>query len=498
MRRIMVAFTVLVGIMAGVFLATTTVAYATDVSADAVWVEKSAGQKWALKAPNGKYVRVEMHDTGKYEWRLRAVSTEVNSWERFTLHTNHPAKNIMSLRSETTGFFTTPEFLDGEDREGMLRARGGNLGSWQQFEVDFSAAPSSEKPGSRRVTFKTVAPGHEGKYVVADADGTLRAATSSTPAQFLLEPVDSFVNPGTQPPPAYGPVAGSALNVMTWNVCANNNERCDWSADRAGTGELTDAIRERLKVNGRNPDVIFFQEFCEKHAKRVEEMLEGETGTKWDVRFAPIHNQVDGVNVQKQCAMGPKPDYLDRGAYGVALAVPDENVFYQRHDFPSPAGKEQRSALCASIPSRAVVACTAHLSAGPPYDDLTEDGYWRKEQGKSFLGLVTDWRARGYRPVFGGDMNVVPPASNAGVSEGGPSSALVPLYDQYLECSQGNDPSKVRGGEPTANGVDGMPTRKLDYIFAPRTSGFTNCAVSASDGKSDHWSLHGTVALPAE
>ncbi|MEU5088940.1 endonuclease/exonuclease/phosphatase family protein [Streptomyces sp. NPDC021356] len=498
MRRLAGVLTSVIALVTALVLAGAGIAAATDVSADAVWVEKSAGQKWALRAPNGKYVRVEMNDTGQYEWRLRAVSTEVKSWERFTIHTNHPGQNITSLRSEVTGFFTTPELGDAGDRQGMLRARGGNLGSWQQFETAFSPAGPDEKAGSHWVTFKTVADGYAQRYVDIDADGTLRA-TSDTPVKFLLEPVYSSRDPGQGAPPQVpqGPVAGTRLDVMTWNVCGNNNDRCGWSDDRAGAVELTDAIKARLKVNGEYPDAIFFQEFCEKHAKPVERMLESETGRSWDVRFAPIHNRVDGVDVQKQCAMGPAPDRLDRGAYGVAIAVPDENTFYQRYDFSSPSDKEQRSALCATIPSRTVVVCTGHLSAGPPYDDLTEDGSWRIKQGQELRKLADQWEDWGYRPVFGGDMNVVPPALGAGVPEGGPSSALVPVYDHYLECSQGDDPTKPRAGEFTANGSGGRPTRKLDYLFAPLNANFVDCQVSATSGKSDHWSLHGLVSLPA-
>lgn len=497
MRRLTGAFASVVTLLTALVLAAAGTAAATDVSADQEWVEKSAGQKYALRAPNNKYVRVEMNDTGKYEWRLKAVSSEVKSWERFTVHTNHPNQNITSLRSESTGFFATPELTDAGDRQGMLRARGGNLGSWQQFETDFSDAPG-EKAGSHWVTFKTVADGYAQRYVDIDTDGTLRA-TSDTPVKFLLQPVDSSRNPGQgTPPQAFGPVAETQLNVMTWNVCGNNNDGCDWTDERAGAAELTDAIKARLKVNGQYPDAVFFQEFCEKHAKPVERMLETETGRQWDVRFAPIHNRVDGVDVQKQCAMGPAPDRLDRGAYGVAIAVPEENTFYQRYDFSSPSDKEQRSGLCASIPSKAAVLCTGHLSAGPPYDDLTKDGYWRITQGRELQELAAQWERWGYRPVFGGDMNVVPPALEADVAHGGPSSALVPVYDHYLECSQGDDPSNPRKGDFTANGSGGKPTRKLDYIFAPRTAKFVNCKVSATDGKSDHWSLHGLVTLPAK
>ncbi|MFE5244599.1 MULTISPECIES: endonuclease/exonuclease/phosphatase family protein [unclassified Streptomyces] len=484
--------------VAGLTFGGTTPASATEVSADAEAVAKSAGQKWALKsARNGKYVSVEINATGKYEWKLNARSDTVGSWERFTLHTNHAATTI-SLRSEATGYFLTPEFDDADERNGMLRARGGNLDTWQQFKPTYlSGAPE----GSQMVLLQSVATAYTDRYVTATDDGTLRSLSvvPGEPQKFILEPVGS----GAALPTAAAAPDTDAVDVMTWNVCANNNDNCGWTSDRAGYVELNDQIRARLRspVTGAYPDVIFFQEFCEKHAKRVEEMLESETGRGWDVRFAPIHQRYNGPLLQKQCAMGPAPDHLDRGAYGVALAVPDENVWYQRHDLTSPTDKgshvEQRTALCAALPSRAVIACTAHLSAGLGYED--GDGKARTQQALELRDLADTplWQAKGYRTVFGGDLNLVPPVPEATPAQGGPSEALKPLYERYVECAMPTADAPWTG-PPTANAVDGKPTRKIDYIFAPRSAGqFSSCGVSATAGKSDHWTLYGSVRLPA-
>lgn len=499
MRRLMHVFLhvflALCGLTAGLGVQPMTPAFATDVSGDAGAIAKSAGQKWALKSlANGKYVSVEMNDRGAYRWRMRARSDTVGSWERFTLHTDHTAKTI-SIRSEVTGYFATAEFTDARGRNGMLRAGGGNLGSRQQFEPSWSNPPAGAPAGSYEVTFKSVADGYTDQYWTAGGDGTLRATASSpgTWGRFVLEPVPG----GTALPPA-GSTAARSLNVMTWNVCADHNTNCGWSADRAGYAELNEQIRTRLAdpVGHQTPDVIFFQEFCEKHAKRVEEMLEQATQRGWDVRFAPIHSRLNGPLLQKQCATGPAPDNRDRGAFGVAIAAPDENTFYERHDFTSPPDKEQRTALCAAIPSRAVMACTAHLSAGKGYDDDT--GEWRTKQAAELRKPAAEWKTKGYRPVFGGDLNVVPPVPEASVDEGGPSTALTSVYDRYLECGQLGDPDATRSGAPTANAdARGEPTQKIDYIFAPKTARFTRCGVSATPGKSDHWTLYGTVSLPA-
>ncbi|MDJ1134478.1 endonuclease/exonuclease/phosphatase family protein [Streptomyces iconiensis] len=491
MRRILCLFLAFCGLMAVLSVPSAAAGKATEVSADAEAVAKSAGQKWALKSlSNGKYVSVEMEDSGKYEWRLRARADSAGAGERFTLHTNHAART-MGLRSASTGFFATAEFSDADDRKGMLRARGGTLGSWQQFQPDFTKLSD----GAYQVTFKSVATGHEREYVDVGDDGTL-AARSSAPgqrAQFALVPVRGTANDS---PPAPRSAPAGALNVMTWNVCANNTN-CHWTNRLAGYKELNSQIKGRLKdpQGGGLPDVVLFQEFCEKHAKRVEEMLEESTGRGWNVRFAPIHRREGGPLIQTQCKMaGPEGGKLDRGAYGVALAVPDDNVWYQRFDFTSPSDKEQRTALCAALPSRAVMACTGHLSAGKGYDD--EDGSVRRTQAVELRKLADGWAARGYRPVFGGDMNLVPPYPEADVDKGGPSDALNPVYDRYLECDQ-KSPDAPRTGAPTANGSGGVPTRKLDYLFGPNSASFSRCSVSATSGLSDHWTLYGTLSLPA-
>lgn len=500
MRRLIHAFIALLGMVAGLTLGGVTTASATEVSADVGAIAKSAGQKWALKsARNGKYITVEINATGKYEWKLNARSDTVGAWERFTLHTNHAATTI-SLRSEATGFFVTPELKDPDERNGMLRARGGSLGTWQQFKPTYlSGAPA----GSHMLLLQSVDATYTDRYVTATDDGTLRSLSTipGEPQKFILEPIKT-ASSADLPTAATSP-ENNSVNVMSWNVCANSNDKCGWTSDRAGYAELNDQIRARLKSPGTGayPDVIFLQEFCEKHAKRVEEMLETETGRGWDVRFAPIHQRNNGPLLQKQCAMGPSPDHLDRGAYGVALAVPDENVWYQRYDLTSPTDKgshvEQRTALCAALPSRAVMACTAHLSAGLGYED--GDGTARTQQALELRDLADtpQWQTKGYRTVFGGDMNLVPPVPDATPAEGGPSEALKPVYERYVECAMPAADAPWTG-PPTANTVDGKPTKKIDYIFAPKSAGhFSSCSVSATSGKSDHWTLYGSVRLSA-
>lgn len=528
MRRFISLLTVFCALIAGFHTLTAAPANATEISGDAHVTRKSAGQKWALKSlANGKYVSAGMKENvAEYEWSLRARSDAPNGWERFTLHTNHAAKTI-GMRFDATGFFASAEFADPAPRTGMLRAAGVRLGQWQQFHPEYLAdiPPAGSPVGSRVVALgaRKAATGSEApaedevlRYVSADVSesgqGMLRARASKIGSweKFALEPVandEGAADEGEQPPTA-GSAPASELNVMTWNVCANNKDCTGWSGGLAGHEQLTAEIQARLRNphpdNERLPDVIFFQEFCEKHAGHVELMLEkpvaeGGTGRGWDVRFAPIHQQLGGPLIQKQCSLTDRygKSVPDRGSYGVAIAVPDDNVWYKRHDLPSP-DYEKRTALCAVMPAQAVAACSAHFSSGYTFDDPA--GTQRTEQAQKMLDITAEYEARGYRVVFGGDFNLVPPFPGADASQGGPSDALNVVYDRYQECGQSGRPDALRTGRPTANEnkETGEPTRKLDYIFSPKDAPITDCTVSATPGASDHWTLYGKVSLPAK
>lgn len=500
MRRFLRLLAALCAVIAGLQVLAAPTAGAAEVSQDAEAIAKSAGQKWALKSlATGKYVSVALDETDtQLQWRLRARADSVGSWERLTLHTNHMARTI-GFRSEVTGFFVTAEFGYDGDRQGMLRARGAGLGLWQQFTPVFYATgvPTGSPKGSRVLALKVSEKDETTPvYVSADAsetgDGLLRARATSVGSweKFVLEPVTS-AGSGTAPAPS--PAAASTLDVMSWNVCANNNKDCGWSDERAGYAELNEQIQSRLK----DPDVIFFQEFCEKHAKRVEWMLEkpvaeGGTGRGWDVRFAPLHHQWGGPPVQKQCAMGPAPESADRGAYGVAIAVPEENTWYKHHALESPDTSkfEERSALCAALPSRAVMVCNAHFSAGGA-DFGDPNGVWRTKQAKQFEGIVAEYEKQGYRVVFGGDFNSVPPDYT---QSDGPNTVLTDTYAAHRECDEGSIAGSPRNGEVTKP-LSGRKI-KIDYIFAPDTAQFTSCTVTPDAGKSDHYPLYGTVRLP--
>ncbi|MFJ8753269.1 endonuclease/exonuclease/phosphatase family protein [Streptomyces sp. NPDC102441] len=495
----------------GLTLLPAATAQAATISADAGSVVKSAGERYALRAEgNGLYVSADPNNNG----RMTAKAENVGLWERFTLHTNHAGKNI-GLRSAVTGFFATAEFGATGNYTGMMQARGGVLGSWQQFEV-----VSRESDGPMQIALRTV---ETGQYVSVehasegDDKDMLRARSASVGSweRFTLVPLGQQGTSGGSPAPAS--VSSSSLHVMTWNVCANNNPHC-WDENLAGKDQVSAEIAARLPQpggdgDGRKPDVIFFQEFCEKHAKPVEEVLEAATGAGWDVRFAPTTYALGelgqpvlaqyGVQAQKECAMA---DGLDRGAFGVALAVPESNTYYKGYTLDSPVSipgsgsgtgeakkAEQRPALCADLPSRALHICTSHFSAGQGYDDPS--GEFRTKQAAQLIGIAEE-AAAGYRPVFGGDLNSTGPDSE--VADSGGHTILEGAYSSYRECEQLGDVNRPRTGRATAvPAKDGEPTMKIDHIFAPRNAPFAGCTVSATSGHSDHWTLYGTISLPA-
>ncbi|WP_258054692.1 endonuclease/exonuclease/phosphatase family protein [Streptomyces sp. Ru71] len=465
-----------------------------SAAADPPALAKSAGQKWALKSVgNDKFVSAQLSSTGGEYAKLRARSATVGSWERFTLHTDDKGAHI-SLRNEGNGLFVSTD----RNNTDKLRAQGDHIGSWEELQLTYAG---SDQYGAYYKLYSEVAKLYvaaELGYAPTDPDyGVLRARTASASVgsweKFRLVAVtddnnhvgavgDDTAQWGTPPAPA-APSPASA-NVMTWNLCGDANNGCanylstpDHMAGQV-IGQLDDA------GPGYTPDALFLEESCEKFAPSIETALENRTGTGWDVRFAPIYYNVTtaggaAVLAQKECA--DATGYGDRGAYGVSVAVPDENTWYRAHILKSPAGAEQRAALCAAVTSKAVMYCGAHFSTGGTgWDDpdWSYHGYQRDE----LTGDEARARTAGYRVVFGGDLNVNPPARGWDGSQ-----VLTPVYDDYRECAQLQDAGSARDGQNTTG------NSKIDYIFG---AGHTACAVSAGTWGSDHHALRSTTLLP--
>jgi endonuclease/exonuclease/phosphatase family metal-dependent hydrolase len=101
--------------------------------------------------------------------------------------------------------------------------------------------------------------------------------------------------------------------------------------------------------------------------------------------------------------------------------------------------------------------------------------------------LLTAMNRPGYRTIFGGDLNLTPPA--AAPRAAAPVDAMGPAYDAYEECDQ-----SAYGGRRT-----GTPTygnSKIDYIFGPPAATY-RCRVAPPNELSDHRPIYATVTLPA-
>lgn len=430
----------------------------------------SASQTYALvSTANGDYVSAEIDDGGDRAGMLRARSDTVGSWETFTLFTTDHGGTV-ALRSQANDRYVSAEVNDTGADAGMLRARSTSVGSWEKYTL----VPE----GSGAIALRSAA---NGKYVGAELNDTgssagMLRARSDTVGSWERFTLVALPRPAESAPTAPAPDPTDAVSVLSWNLCSNNSA-C--SLYRATPSTLTNAVVSAATHDGFSAQVVFLQEFCEADAKPVELGLEAATGRGWDVRFAPIDYRVAGVEVQKRCVADSAG--TDRGGYGVGLAVPDENVWYQRDALPSPPGKEQRAALCATVDSMAANFCVAHFSSGgapsPGYDPDDPDNIYRPQQATTLNQAV----AKGdFVSVFGGDLNVVPPDA--------PSDALddlAPVYAEHQECDQ-SAYAGSRDGAPTHGSI------KIDYIFGPADADY-QCSVDATNTTSDHFPIYARI-----
>ncbi|MEU6578555.1 endonuclease/exonuclease/phosphatase family protein [Streptomyces sp. NPDC046805] len=456
---------------------------APPAMADTAVPPSSAGQRWALKV-HGYYVTVDAGATGDMKLRANPNATTPQGWEKFTLHTDHiPGVGYgttVSFRSEATGKYVTAEDAASGS---LLRTRGDNTGAWERFKLQ----PLADG------TFALLA--DNGNYVAAELGsypdyGLLRARTS-TSAPSTLGSWERFTLERVGPEGAYSSdmpatstQAPRSQDVVSWNICSNNNDAPDCRLVYAPPATVASEVSSALHnaMGSRRPDAIFFQEICEKSAKPLELALEDWAGPL-DVRFMPTYYTVataaDGsaIRAQKNCSDGS--DHADRGAFGIALAVPDSNTWYQGTVLPSPDGKEQRPMLCAVVPSVGSAYCNAHFSSGPYIDsngnpagdDTDPKNPYRPKQAAEMRDQVDYFTPNGYTTYYGGDLNT----TTADVAY------LNSLYDGHQECGQ-QDPASPHTGDPTDGG------NKIDYIFGPQGLNYA-CSV-ADGGLSDHRMIH--------
>ncbi|QLJ05324.1 hypothetical protein HZZ00_32755 [Streptomyces sp. NEAU-sy36] len=481
MRRLCLLLVAVLAAVTGVVALPASAAFAASAP------PSSTGQRWALKV-NGLYVAAEVNDSGDQNGKLRARSTSVGSWETFSLHTdNVPGVGYgttITLRNEENGLYVTSEISTTGSQAGMLRARGTNTGSWERFYV----VPQSDGT----YALKSAA---NGLYVTAEFNytggdqGLLRARSSTVGSweRFTFEKVGGTGD--TTAPPASAVKASGRHDIASWNLCANNNTSAACKLQYADADTVASGVAGDLAGSlGHRPEAIFFQEICEKAVKPLELQLESRLGGGWDVRFAPTYYKVvdaDGstdpaLMAQKSCM--DSTSGTDRGSFGIALAVKDTNTWYRGYTLPSPAGKEQRPALCATVPEDGTVYCDAHLSSGHYLDANGKeagddpDGTKRKEQAAALRSIVDGLQGAGYTAFYGGDLNT----TTADVSY------LDTLYSGHQECGQAT-PDAAHTGAPT----DG--NNKIDYIFGPVGPSY-GCEV-VDPGLSDHRVIHATVTF---
>ncbi|WP_425866880.1 endonuclease/exonuclease/phosphatase family protein [Streptomyces sp. DT193] len=475
---------------------------AVQAQAETRPVPVTAGDKYALKSvgAGGLYVSTEVVNSGDPEGMLRArksVSSpdELGPSEKFTLHT-HDKGWTATLRSEANGNYVTTERNDTGSHKNLLRARSTNVGEWEELHL------VRQTDGTYALKAWTNDDGY--KYVTAEMqddgtdEGLLRARADVVKSWEKFELVflgeGNASDEGGRPSPA-SPAPAADFHVMSWNVCANNNTGCQ-NNEVAGA-DLGSQIADRLgsKEEAKQYRAVFLQELCESHAKAIEQALETKTDTGWDVRFAPIKYTVDGSSVKaaKTCN---KTGSEDRGAYGIALAVPDTNVWYTSYDLPSPENRtikndkgddvwvrmEQRTAMCAVLPTQALQFCATHFSSGADTED--PKGEKRKEQAAKLQEIVHSYTPAGYRTVYGGDFNSVPTDS---ASPDTPKDVMTSAYAADKECDEGQSSTRPRDGKATKP-LDGRNI-KIDYLFGPSSATISACDVRADAGKSDHYPI---------
>ncbi|MFF0558035.1 hypothetical protein [Streptomyces sp. NPDC004266] len=476
----------------------------TPVQAHAVEarpVPVTASDKYALRSvgAGGLYVSVEVSTTGGGEAMLRARKAaatleDLGSWEKFTLHTDDKGFST-TLRSEANGNYVTTERGYTGTYQNLLRARGTTVGDWEKIQLEKQtdgtyALKAATNDGYKYVTAEVQDPGNDAGLLRARGD----SVGSWQKFQLVHLGEENASDSGGRPAPV-SPAPAADFRVMSWNVCANHNSAC--GNHRVEGPSLGAQITDRMGTTAEAQQyrAVFLQEMCESHAKTIETWLEAKTGTGWDVRFAPIKYTVDksSVKAARTCdnAGSAESGWKDRGSYGIGLAVPDANVWYTSYDLPSPQNRtvdtewvrmEQRTAICAVLPAQALQFCTAHFSAGLSTDDA--DGSKRREQAAKLQEIVHSYTQPGYRTVYGGDFNSVPPDS---ASTDAPKDVMTSAYAADGECDEGLSATRPRDGRATKP----LATRsiKIDYLFGPSAGTVVPCDVTADAGESDHYPI---------
>jgi hypothetical protein len=92
---------------------------------------------WALTAgANGQYVSAELGYSGGYYGMLRGRADLIGDWEQFNLYRiTTGGTTSWALQSAANGLYVSTELGYGGGDYGMLRARSGAIGAWEQYSL---------------------------------------------------------------------------------------------------------------------------------------------------------------------------------------------------------------------------------------------------------------------------------------------------------------------------------------------------------------------------
>ena len=277
---------------------------------------------------------------------------------------------------------------------------------------------------------------------------------------------------GAGPAAAAGPTPrpGDAFSVVSWNMCGEA-DKCKY---RSEPQRKVDAIAR--SIADHRVDVALLQETCTSHV----DLLRGRLGTDWTVLHAVITRNGSPVRCD---APG--------GIYGVAVALRGPVDSSWATVLPSPAGREQRVALCVRQDARGIQVCNAHFSYDGEDGGGKGDGPHRRRQAAVLAGLTARGTQDGYRTITGGDLNTIPPDEGGGAyANPAKNPGLTSLYAAATECDEPEH--RARRGEPSLGSL--WWQRKLDYLFVDRSTRINSCDVTTSD-YSDHRPVFGVFTL---
>jgi formylglycine-generating enzyme required for sulfatase activity len=181
-----------------------------------VWLARPTKITVALKTHHGRYVTA-MNDEDDRDWEIRAETSTLGNWEKFTLLCLDDGKAAFQTYH---GRYVTA-MNDEEGRDWELGAETSTLGNWETFTL---VEPETEKRLRCSEVLRSLRQGdvgialmtYHGRYVTAtndedDRDWMLKAETSTLGSweKFVVEPLSSSV-PTSQPTLADAPTLSPA------------------------------------------------------------------------------------------------------------------------------------------------------------------------------------------------------------------------------------------------------------------------------------------------